>query len=140
MKMIKLFGAAALACMLAVSASAQDRVQKKRDRYTWYELSDQQDTKLRAALTAVPKAKRKPVLVLCGSPDCMELAKDVDTALEAAGWETKLSAPLGVEDGLLCNFATLCEAILKSTGIKSHLQKSDALDEPAVLNFGRKGR
>jgi len=115
------------------------RTQSKRDRYYWYELTDEQDAALRAALKMAPI--RGTLLVMSATPDSLELAKDFDSAFRDAGLKSQLDRPMDVVDGLHTNWQPMKRIIEGSTGIHVTYDPPDpptSFVDPIVLNFGRK--
>jgi opacity protein-like surface antigen len=75
---------------IANSPSIKNQESRKSAQFKkwhWYELSDAQHDKMVAALKAIKS--RQPVNVLCGDPDCRDLAKDFVDAFEGAGWTAR---------------------------------------------------
>ncbi len=107
-------------------------------KWHWYYLSDAQHDKMVATLKGIKD--RQPVNVLCGDPDCRELAKDFVDAFDDAGWKVSLisSGFVGNDPGLRCSHKVTCDAITKATGIRT-VQFEDA-PPPGILTimFGPK--
>jgi hypothetical protein len=108
-------------------------------KWHWYELSDAQAQKMTVALTAIKK--RQTVNVLCGDPDCRDLAKDFVDAFDGAGWTAHMisSGFVGNDIGLHCSDKPVCDAITKATEIRAMPFPADAIP-PGVLTimFGPK--
>lgn len=117
----------------------KSKADRKRDRYHWYEMSDAQEAKFKAAIAAVLPEDRRLVIILCdAATDCKDLAQDIDTVLDEAGWTSEIDRPGETVNGLHCTVAWFCKLLTDATGI--HVVVDDD-DQPAiVLNFGRKGR
>jgi hypothetical protein len=133
--LIVLFLALSLQC-----ASADERAATRAHHYHWYGLSNAQHGSLVEALRAVPPPDRKPVWVLCDQlSDCRDLAQDVHSALEEAGWIAMLERPGGMAEGMRITCSALMKAVLVGTGIRSHLDEPDD-EEHCAINIGRKGK
>lgn len=114
----------------------------KRDRYHWFALTDDQDARLRAELAKLKFGR--PVWVLYSSPDALDLAEDVDTALRDAGADSSIMQAMDTVDGLHCTWKDLCDSVQRATGIKYALDPDETCQVGGsacaayVVNFGRK--
>ena len=117
--------------------SVVNRLAQKQKIYHWYELSDSQDQKLRAALKGFHTSRS--ILILSATGDSLGLAEDFDLAFKARGIKSSIDRPMDTVDGLHCTSLELADLITAATGIKVIVDADQAgPDDSWVLNFGRK--
>lgn len=99
---------------------ADPQAKRRADRYQWYPLRHDQATRLVEALKPLKAAHGAPIVILCGVPDCHELAQDIDTAFEDAGWKSDIEPPmLSSGEGMMVSDKDIAAAITKATGIRT---------------------
>lgn len=127
---------AACAVSSSTGASTSSRSLEKYRKYHWYELTDQQDAKLRAALKSW--ASKRQVLILSATADSLGLAEDFDSALNDTGHGSSIDRPMDTVDGAHCTDAGLSGIVKSATGIDCVVDPDEDPSGPIVINFGMK--